>query len=59
MNFTWTFAWLGALLSAAGIYELVNRKIPSRLRIEQAPHSKFGMERADDFGSQGTAYGVE
>ncbi|KAI9771112.1 MAG: hypothetical protein M1840_002463 [Geoglossum simile] len=59
MKLIWTAAYLGALLSVAGIYDQVTKRIPSRLRADQVPESKFGIDRADNFGSRGRTYGVD
>ncbi|KAI9765373.1 MAG: hypothetical protein M1840_007453 [Geoglossum simile] len=59
MKLIWTATYLGALLSVAGIYDQVMKRIPSQLRTNQVPESRFGIDRADNFGSWGCAYGVD
>ena len=41
------------------LYDRLTRRIPSRLNKDEAPRSKFELVRADSFGPNTTAQGVE
>jgi hypothetical protein len=50
------------IASAAVLYDQLTRKIPSRLRVGEAPRSAFGLVRADTFSPHdetARAHGVE
>jgi hypothetical protein len=45
--------------SVAVLYDRFTKRIPSRLRAEEAPKSEFGLVRADKLESRGRAGGIE
>ena len=47
------------LLSAALLYDQVMKRIPTRLRANQAPKSGFGLIAAAEYGLPARAQGVE
>lgn len=47
------------LASAAVLYDQFTKRIPSRLRAEEAPKSGFGLVRADAISSHPSAHGIE
>lgn len=47
------------LLSIAFIYDLATKRIPSRLRADEAPKSRFGLVPAGDYSLPARACGVE
>ena len=47
------------LLLTTTVYYRVTKRIPSRLRFEQAPKSEFGIIPAGGFGSHAGSGGVE
>jgi len=47
------------LLSVAVLYHWLTKRIPSRLRADQAPRSPFGLVPVDGFGSRRGGGGVE
>ena len=55
----WIVLVLCILLSLAVFYDHLTKRIPSRLHKHQAPRSEFGIVRADSFGPDTTAQGVE
>lgn len=55
----WIILLLGILLPLAVFYDQLTKRIPSRLHKHEAPRSEFGVVRADPFGSNTTAQGVE
>ncbi|PSN59132.1 hypothetical protein BS50DRAFT_641227, partial [Corynespora cassiicola Philippines] len=59
MDLTWTALFCVSLASAAVLYDLLTRRIPSRLRPGDAPSSQFGIVRADKLESPGRAHGID
>lgn len=60
MDRLWIALYLCILLaSAAVLYDQFTKRIPSRLRAEEAPKSEFGLVRADKLESRGRAGGIE
>ena len=55
----WIALALCILFPLAVFYDQLTKRIPSRLHKHQAPRSEFGVVRADRFGSNATAQGVE
>jgi hypothetical protein len=51
--------FLVLLISAALLYDQATRRIPTRLRVDQAPKSAFGVVPVDGFASQLRTYGTE
>jgi hypothetical protein len=47
------------LISAALLYDQATRRIPTRLRADQAPKSEFGVVPVGGFASQLRASGIE
>lgn len=47
------------IASAAALYDRFTKRIPSRLRPEEAPKSAFGLVRADALSPYASAYGTE
>jgi hypothetical protein len=47
------------LISAAFLYGKAAKRIPTRLRADQAPKSKFGVVPVAGFGTQSRADGLE
>jgi hypothetical protein len=48
-----------ALISATFLYDWITKKIPTRLRADQAPRAEFGIVPVNGFGSRLLAGGVE
>jgi hypothetical protein len=60
MDPVWTALCLPMLLIlAALLYDQATRRIPTRLRADQAPKSEFGLVPVDDFALPLRAYGKE
>ncbi|KAL9026743.1 MAG: hypothetical protein Q9196_004638 [Gyalolechia fulgens] len=56
----WTALSLCILIaSAAVLYDQLTKRIPSRLRAEEAPKSAFGLVRADNLSSHTSAHGID
>jgi hypothetical protein len=51
--------YLLVLISAALLYDRATRRIPTRLRADQAPKSEFGVNSVDGFASQLRTSGTE
>ncbi|KAL9628429.1 MAG: hypothetical protein Q9164_007280 [Protoblastenia rupestris] len=47
------------IVSAAVLYDQLTKRIPSRLRAEEAPRSAFGLVRADKLSSRASAHGID
>ncbi|RYP91980.1 hypothetical protein DL770_001901 [Monosporascus sp. CRB-9-2] len=58
MDLIWT-ALCAFLLLVAVLYDWVTKRIPSRLRPEQAPRTRFGLDPADGFSSPGDVHGAD
>ena len=59
LQISWIPLVFAVFLLLAVLYDQETKRIPSRLHDNQAPRSRFGLVRADAFGSDTTAYGVE
>jgi hypothetical protein len=56
---TFALYLLAFIVSAAFLYYQATKRIPSRLRAEQASRSEFGIVPVDGFGSRSRAGGLE
>lgn len=60
MDLTWITLLLCIFFaSAAVLYDQLTKRIPSRLRLEEAPKSPTGLVRADELGPNACAHGIE
>ena len=55
----WIVLFLGIVLPLAVFYDQLSKLILSCLHKHDAPRSEFGVVRADSFGANTTAQGVE
>ncbi|KAF2003883.1 hypothetical protein P154DRAFT_519784 [Amniculicola lignicola CBS 123094] len=60
MDRPWIALYLCILIaSAAVLYDQLTKRIPSRLRAEEAPKSAFGLVRADALSPHASAHGID
>jgi hypothetical protein len=60
MDVTTVGLWLFiVLVSVALLYDQATKRIPSRLRADQGPKSKFGIDPVNGFGSRPGPNGLE
>ncbi|KAF2271228.1 uncharacterized protein EI97DRAFT_408568, partial [Westerdykella ornata] len=60
MDWAWIALYLCILLaSAAVLYDQLTKRIPSRLRAEEAPKSAFGLVRADALSPHASTHGID
>jgi hypothetical protein len=60
MERTWTALYLSiTIVLLAVLYDQLTKRIPSRLRADEAPKSAFGLVRVDELSSHASAHGVE
>ncbi|KAL8909884.1 MAG: hypothetical protein Q9171_004797 [Xanthocarpia ochracea] len=55
----WTLSLCILITLAAVLYDQLTKRIPSRLRAEEAPRSAFGLVRADKLSSRASAHGID